>query len=111
MIEKAIEKINEQIEKSKDGNVRSCGYQLIDIIKTTPGAAELVLQDFERDGMNIADCEKKIHEEWKKNNGIDSRQADKVIREFYGIPDMTEQTPAVTANKKHSIVDLDEFFK
>lgn len=111
MVEEAIKRINEQIEKSKDGNVRSCGYQLTDIIKSTPGAAELVLRDLDRDGMSISDCEKKIHEEWKKNNSIDSRQADKVIREFYGIPETSEHAQAATVNKKHSIVDLDDFFK
>ena len=111
MIEKAIEKINEQIGRSNDGNVRNCGYQLIDIIKTTPGAAELVLQDFETGSMNINDCEKKIHEEWKKNRGIDSKLADKVIREFYGLPAAEERPAPAPAAKKRSHIDLGEFFK
>lgn len=80
------------------------GEQLKDICRTIPGAAELVLKDLDVPEMSLKECEKKIHaradEIHKKIKGqsvcITPMEAEKIIREFYGIH---EEAPKETAKK------------
>ncbi|MGN0181442.1 MAG: hypothetical protein ACI4DP_03380 [Candidatus Ornithomonoglobus sp.] len=127
MIEKVIEKITKQQEGKEGTTVWAVGEQLKDICKTTPGAAELVLQDLENKSMSIDECEKQIKaradELHKKlggsSIGILPYEADKIIRKFYGLPDMpeaaAEHTPAPAEQKpkknNHIAIDFGEFFK
>lgn len=67
------------------------GEQLKDIIRQTPGAAELVAQDLAVEGMGLADCEKKIAQFARAHKKGDAgfcgpADSDRIIREFYGIP-------------------------
>ena len=102
-IEKVMEQISAQQKPLKEGSAAWCvGEQLKDIVQTTPGAAELVSQDLEASSMGIVDCEKKIAAFAKAHiNGncgfCGPADADRIIREFYGIPagEITEEsTPA-----------------
>lgn len=116
MLEKLIEAISKQ-QKGKEGTaVFGVGEQLKDICRTTPGTAELVLEDFNNPDMSIADCEKKIkafadkrHKEVKGNGVfVSPSEADKIIREFYGIPE-AEQLPVAPAAPKRSKLNIDDF--
>ncbi|MGN0164372.1 MAG: hypothetical protein ACI4EA_12470 [Candidatus Ornithomonoglobus sp.] len=127
MIEKAIEKITKQQEGKEGTTVWAVGEQLKDICRTTPGAAELVLQDLENENMSIDVCEKQIaaraDELYKKVKGgkvgVSPYEADRIIRKFYGLPDMpeaaAEHTPAPAKQKpkksNHIYVDVEDYFE
>lgn len=91
-LEKAIEAIENQQGKLKQFSMAyMVGEQLKDIFRTQPSAAGIVLQDFENAGMGIADCEKKIAAYASKHREGSAgccppQEADRIIREFYGIP-------------------------
>ncbi len=91
-MEKALEMIAAQQERLKQGTAPwYVGEQLKDIVRTTPGAAELVAQDLAVKGMELVECEKKIAAFAKQhrtgNMGFcGPADADRIIREFYGLP-------------------------
>lgn len=91
-LEKAIAAIESQQKKlAKDCPAFYVGEQLKDIIRATPRAAEIVLEDLAMKGMGVADCENKIADYAKAhktgNHGCCPPQvADRIIRDFYGIP-------------------------
>ena len=117
MIEKTIARICEQ-QKGIENTAAYCvGEQLKDIVRTTPGAAELVFKDLDVKEMSIAECEKKIKaladERHRKNRGnfafVSPKEADVIIREFYGIPD-TVSVPENPKDKESSgLIDLGSF--
>ncbi len=120
MIEKAIEKICQQQKGIEDTAAYCVGEQLKDIIRTAPGAAELVFKDLDVKEMSIIECEKKIKaladRRHNKNRGnfafVSPKEADGIIREFYGIPDaeFTQENTVEPNNKDSSaIIDLDSF--
>ncbi len=101
MLDKAIGIIEEQ-QKGKIGAVFGVGEQLKDILIDQPSAAEMVACDLEREGMSIVDCEKEIHaladERHKEQKGesvyISPKEAEEIIRKFYGIPEQQKtETP------------------
>ena len=91
-MEKALQMIAaQQAEMKKSTAPWYVAEQLKDIVRTTPGAAELVAQDLTVKDMAITECEKKIAEFAKKhkagNVGVcGPADADRIIREFYGLP-------------------------
>lgn len=90
MLSNCIDLITTQQGTDQNSPVYWVGEQLKDIVKSTPGASELVAIDLEMPGKSIADCEKKIKEyadEHKSGNCavVPPPVADKIIREFYGI--------------------------
>ena len=117
MIEKAIEMIAEQQKGKENTAPWFVGEQLKDICRATPGAAELVAQDLAVKEMSIADCEKKIKaladERHKKNKGncafVSPIEADKIIREFYGIASAEESGAEKMQAKDSGFIDLADF--
>jgi hypothetical protein len=99
MMEEAIREIEAQQAKlNKYHPAHMVGEQLKDIIKTTPGAAELVAQDLKQSGMGLTDCEKKIKafaDAHKVGNCgcCPPDEAEKIIRKFYGIGDKNSAAP------------------
>lgn len=91
-LENAIETITQQQSKlQKNSAPFFVGEQLKDILRGTPSAAGIVLQDLKTAGMGIADCEKKIADFASKHRTGSTgccppMEADRIIREFYGIP-------------------------
>ena len=88
------------------------GEQLKDIIKETPELAPIVGDDLDKKGFALTDCEKKIAAFAKKNakNGVGfcgPAQADKIIREFYGLTNITP-TPAEQPQRRR-IINLADF--
>ena len=102
MLNLVIEKINEQQKGKEDSAVFMVGEQLKDIVRDTPGAAELVLRDLDIPEMLLEKCEAKIKayadELHRKNKGscicVSPAAAEKIIREFYGIGEKQEKTSA-----------------
>lgn len=91
-LQMAFQAIHEQQEKMQKYSPAYClGEQLKGILSENPAAASLVLEDFKNPGMKITDCEKKIAE-FAKAHKVGNcgccppDEADRIIREFYGIP-------------------------
>lgn len=98
----ALDKITAQQANHKQGSAPWCvGEQLKDILRTQPETAGLVSNDLDQTGMGLADCEKKIADFAQKNKQSNvgfcgPADADRIIREFYGLPDRSE-TPSPIA--------------
>ena len=108
MINKLREKIAGQQAGKEKIAVFYVGEQIKDICERDSSACEIILQDLENEKMSIAECEKKIHEYASKNGGCTPpQQADRIIREFYGISN--SQTVGNMAEKSSDFVDLSDF--
>lgn len=114
IFEKVIEKICSQQKGIEDTAAYCVGEQLKDIVRATPGAAELVFKDLDVKEMSIVECEKKIRaradEKHKKNRGnfafVSPKEADGIIRNFYGIPEAASMPEPQTNS---GLIDLDSF--
>lgn len=106
---KAVEMIGEQQAALKQKNqIYWVGEQLKDILRAAPGAAGVVMEDLRQSGMTITDCEKKIAAYAKGNGGCcPPQEADKIIREFYGINNIS--TKEVSCGPKNGVIALEEF--
>lgn len=109
-LEIALEKITAQQPKERTP-VWMVGEQLKDILRAEPSLAELVAQDLDVAEMSLAECEKKIrafadqHKTGSFSCVIPS-EAERVIREFYGLPARGE-TPKPVENR---LMSLEDFF-
>lgn len=112
MLDKVIEKISEQQKGIENTAAYAVGEHLKDIIKETPAAAEIVLQDLELKEMSIIECEKKIkaladkrHNESKLPFAfVSPKESDEIIRNFYGIPAGEDKN-----SKDNNIIDLSNY--
>lgn len=87
MSEALLKKIAQQQKGKEKSPVYGVGEQLKEICEDNPEYCKIVLSDIDTKGMTISDCEKKIHEQANKNGGFCSyKDAEKIIREFYGLP-------------------------
>ncbi len=114
------EKIAKQQKGKENTDVFMVGEQLKDMIRGNADMEELVSQDLEIEEMSISKCAAKLKEyadeKHKKIKGncvcVTPIEADKVIREFYGLPKAsdTPKTTAATAQapKKKKAVSLFE---
>ena len=114
-IDLAIEKITAQQKGlTEDDNVFGVGEQLKDICRESEAIAELVLADLDNTEMSITmaekQLEKKADELHKKKGGkkvrISLLLADKIIRDFYGLPPKGEAPPKPDAPKIINLEDL-----
>ena len=121
-LQTALDKIAAQQAKHRQGSAPWCvGEQLKDILRAKPEAADLVARDLDQNGMGLADCEKKIADFAQKNKQgnvgfCGPADADRIIREFYGLPDRSETpspiAPAGTqaaAPTRRKIIRLEDF--
>lgn len=124
MIEKAVAAIEAQQKKFKEWEPAfMVGEQLKEIVRTTEGAAGLVAQDLTVAEMSLVKCEAKIRaradEIHKAHKGsgvcVHPREADEIIRKFYGIKEAAAVTPApaevsgVREESGSDFVDLEDF--
>lgn len=105
-----FEKIEAQQGKDRTA-VWMVGEQLKDIIRHDERLQEIVAQDLERDGMGLAECEKKIKafaDKHKTGNFacVIPAEAEKIIREFYGLGEAAE----AEARPMGKVVDLASYF-
>ena len=110
----AIEKITAQQPKERAA-VWMVGEQLKDMLRAEPQFAEIVLQDLENESMNIANCEKKIKayaDKHKTGNFacVTPVEAERIIREFYGLSDTPAAVAAPTGGGSAKIIDLSDFW-
>ncbi len=115
-LQKALSLIEAQQKKAGAGTPAWCvGQQLADILNGQPAAAQIVAEDLGTTGMGIADCEKKIADFASKNRTVGfcgPADADRIIREFYGIPKLeivTAKTPAAPAERRRKAIRLEDF--
>lgn len=115
MIQKAIDRITEQQNGlSEEDTVFGVGEQLKDICRESAEIAELVFQDLENPEMSIQKAEAKIHakadELHKQNKGkqicITPHVADKILRDFYGLPSKGEAPATASAP---TLIDINDF--
>lgn len=110
-----FEKIEAQQGKVQDA-VWMVGEQLKDICCSDPHCAEIVMQDLDNPGMSLAKCEKKIKayaDKHKTGNFacVIPSVADKIIREFFGLPLAGTPAPAeVRPEEKPAVIDLADLF-
>lgn len=89
--------------------------QLKDICRREPRSAELIAQDLEVKEMSVVEAERKIKayaDAHKTGNFacVTPPEADRILREFYGLPPAGEEPerPA-TAAKASAVLSLDDF--
>ncbi len=91
------------------------GEQLKDICRHELQSAELVAQDLENPAMSITEAEKKIKafaDKHKTGNFscVTPIEAERILREFYGLPDPAEATEAARpAGDK--VIDLMDYLR
>lgn len=113
-LELALERIEAQ-QPAERTAVWMVGEQLKDICRREPRSAELVAQDLENEAMSIAECEKKIKAFADKHKTgsfacVIPSEAERIIREFYGLPDPEEAAPPIPTPPSEDIIRLEDFF-
>lgn len=111
---RAIDILRQQQAQQKEGTPAWCvAEQLIELCEREPASAELLAHDLENDSMSIVEAEKKIKalaDECKKKVGgscvaISPREAEQVLREFYGLP-MPEERASAESGKTLNLLDF-----
>ena len=111
------EKISAQQKGAENTPAFMVGEQLKDIIRGNADMEELVMQDLDIEEMSLEKCAAKIkeyadkkHKEIKGNCVcVTPIEADRIIREFYGLPENTakeERTVRPAKKKAVSLFDL-----
>lgn len=90
------------------------GEQLKDICRREPRSAELLIQDLKADDMNITAAEKKIKayaDEHKTGRFacVTPAEADRILREFYGLPEPGAAEPPAPPQKRGNIINMMDF--
>lgn len=105
-INEAIRAIEAQQEKVKPRSPQwMVGEQLKDICRSEPASAELICQDLQVEKMSITEAEKKIKafaDAHKTSNFACATpmEAEKILREFYGLPDGGASQGAATGSQE-----------
>ena len=115
MLTQAIAKIEAQQKELTNTQAYGVGEQLKDILRAEPWNAPLVTRDLDIPEMSIRECKKKIAAAAKKNGGwCSGKQADEIIRKFYGLTSGAQSTqpPAEPEPKprKRAAIRLEDFF-
>ena len=108
MLDKVIEAITAQQPKQRT-DVWMVGEQLKDLLRAEPQWADMVLQDLKNPSQNLAAVADKIRKQATKNRVgncacVTPKEADKIIRSVFGIPELKEQV------KDQTIISLEDFF-
>lgn len=103
MIEQAIMLLEEQQSKVKERSPQwMVGEQLKEICRREPASAELIAQDLENEKMSITEAERQIKAFADKHKTgsfscVTPMEADRILREFYGLPTRGSETAAPAA--------------
>lgn len=115
--EKAIGAIEAQQAKVKDRSPQwMVGEQLKDICRMEPHSAELIVQDLENEAMSITEAEKKIKDFADGHRSgnfacVTPAEADRILREFYGLPAVEGPDPAPDPEQADGkVLHLEDFF-
>lgn len=112
-LEQVLQAIEEQQKKLGDSPAFWVGEQLKDILRETPAAAQIVLEDFSA-GHTVAECEKKIKEYADKHRRGSAgfcppQEADRIIREFFGITGCTQVAAPTEKRTARRAINLADF--
>lgn len=108
-LEKALQAIEDQQKKLGESPAFWVGEQLKDILRETPVAAQIVLEDFSA-GHTVADCEKKIKAYAGQHHGCcPPQEADRIIREFFGIVGCTQAAAPAEKHPARRAINLADF--
>ena len=109
-----IAKIEAQQEKCKNDAAFCVGEQLKDMARSDMAVAELLDKDLDIEDMSITNAEKKIKayadgHRFGKCGFVPPKEADRILREFYGLPgtNETKEEPSEQAGSK--VIDLSAF--
>lgn len=113
-IERVIQAIEEQQKKVKERSAPwMVGEQMKDICRRELKSAELICQDLQNESMSIVEAEKKIKafaDKHKTGNFacVMPMEADRILREFYGLPKEEDvlAAPASSGNAPINILDF-----
>ena len=115
--EQAIQAIEAQQAKVKERSPQwMVGEQLKDICRLEPRSAELIAQDLQVKEMGIVEAEKKIKAfaDAHKTGSfacVTPMEADRILREFYGLPAAGEAVQAPAPEPaKDNVLRLEDFF-
>lgn len=92
MIQEALRKLREQQSEVKERSPQwMVAQQLMDLVRAEPQCAEILSQDLDVAEMSITEAEKKIKayaDSHKTGNFscVTPAEADRILREFYGLP-------------------------
>jgi len=115
---KLYELIAEQQKGHENEPIFMIGEQLKEIAEKEPASAELIEKDLLVYGMGLKDVAKRFEEYAGKNRKgarcfcITPKVAEKIIREFYGLPSMEEKTDKSSEAPKPvetNYIDLSSF--
>ena len=112
-IETAIAAI--EVQQPKDhGPVWMVGEQLKDMLRAEPALADLLVNDLSGGGMALADAEKKIAEQARKNKVgncgcVTPAEAEDILRKFYGLPPRGQAVEPAEKSAKGVVIDLADF--
>jgi hypothetical protein len=115
VITEVIGKIEEQQAAAGEGTAPwMVGDQLKDICRDSAADAELIFTDLNHAEMSIVEAEKKIkaYADAHKKGGfscVPPKIAEKILREFYGLPDRSAEQAASTPDTCGTMIDLAEF--
>lgn len=106
----AIAKITAQ-QPREHTPVWMVGEQLKDILRGEPHLADIVSQDLDVKEMALSECEKKLkaYADGHKTGNFSCvvpAEAERIIREFYGLPDRSEAEEPAGDN----LIRLEDFF-
>ena len=111
----AIRAIEAQQAKVKDRSPQwMVGEQLKDICRQEPRSAELLVCDLKAEDMSITAAEKKIKaysDSHRTGNFfcVTPMEADRILREFYGLPEPSAAPPPAADPPERKIIDLSDF--
>lgn len=114
-LQTALAAIGAQQQKHKQGSAPWCvGEQLKDMLRAEPALAPLVEQDLAQPGMDLAKCELKIRDfAGKHKDGnvgfCGPADAERIIREFYGLPPRGDASAQESAKRPRKIIRLTDF--
>lgn len=112
-----FEKIEAQQKGKEESAAWMVGEQLKEICRADPHCADIISADLDNKEMSIDAAERKIKawadEKHKKDKGncvcIPPNVADRILRDFYGLPEAGAAAPAKTVNPTPEILDLADF--
>lgn len=113
----ALQAIEAQQAKVKERSPQwMVGEQLKDICRLEPSSAELIAQDLQVKEMGIVEAEKKINAfaDAHKTGSfacVTPAEADRILREFYGLPAAGEAVQAPAPEQaRDNVLRLEDFF-
>ena len=114
VLNSVIAKIEAQQENCKNEAAFCVGEQLKDMAREDSSVAELLDKDLDVEDMSITNAEKKIKEYADSHRSgncgfVPPKEADRILREFYGLPGMNETKEEHSEQAGSKVIDLIAF--